>query len=115
MLIFVVLAQILGTELILGAFLAGVVVSMLRTPADENLTTQLEAIGFGFFIPIFFIKVGLDFNLQLLLGSPQSLVLVPILLAAALLVKFLPAWSSACPFPGEKQSPPGPSFQPAFR
>jgi CPA2 family monovalent cation:H+ antiporter-2 len=90
MLIFVVLAQILGTELILGAFLAGAVVSMLRTPADENLTTQLEAIGFGFFIPIFFIKVGLDFNLQLLLGSPQNLALVPVLLLAALLVKYLP-------------------------
>jgi Kef-type K+ transport system membrane component KefB/Trk K+ transport system NAD-binding subunit len=91
MLTFVVLAQILGTELILGAFLAGAVVSMLRTPDDENLTTQLEAIGFGFFIPIFFIKVGLDFNLQLLLASPQNLVLVPALLVAALLVKFLPA------------------------
>ena len=99
MLIFVVLAQILGTELILGAFLAGAVVSMLRTPADENLTTQLEAIGFGFFIPIFFIKVGLDFNLQLLLGSPQSLALVPILLAAALLVKFLPALVFRLSFP----------------
>ncbi len=91
MLTFVVLAQILGTELILGAFLAGAVVSMLRTPDDENLTTQLEAIGFGFFIPIFFIKVGLDFNLQLLVASPQNLVLVPALLVAALLVKFLPA------------------------
>lgn len=90
MLTFVVLAQILGTELILGAFLAGAVVSMLRTPDDENLTTQLEAIGFGFFIPIFFIKVGLDFNLQLLVASPQNLVLVPVLLLAALLVKFLP-------------------------
>ena len=90
MLIFVVLAQILGTELILGAFLAGVVVSMLRTPADENLSAQLEAIGFGFFIPIFFIKVGLDFNLPLLLASPQNLVLVPEMLAAALVVKFFP-------------------------
>lgn len=91
MLTFVVLAEILGTELILGAFLAGAVVSMLRTPDDENLSTQLEAIGFGFFIPIFFIKVGLDFNLQLLVASPQNLVLVPALLVAALLVKFLPA------------------------
>jgi len=91
MLTFVVLAQILGTELILGAFLAGAVISMLRTAEDENLTSQLEAIGFGFFIPIFFIKVGLDFNLQQLLASPKNLVLVPVLLIAALLVKFLPA------------------------
>ena len=99
MLIFVVLAQMLGTELILGAFLAGAVVSMLRTPEDENLTTQLEAIGFGFFIPIFFIKVGLDFNLQLLLGSPQNLILVPVLLVAALLVKYLPTMIFRLAFP----------------
>ncbi len=99
MLIFVVLAQILGTELILGAFLAGVVVSMLRTPADENLTAQLEAIGFGFFIPIFFINVGLDFNLPLLLASPQNLILVPVLLISALLVKFIPTLVFRLAFP----------------
>ena len=91
MLIFVVLSEILGTEIILGAFLAGAVISLLRTSEDADLTSQLEAIGFGFFIPIFFIKVGIDFNLTALLSSPQSLLLVPLLLISAIVVKIIPA------------------------
>lgn len=90
MLMFVVLSQVLGAEIILGAFLAGAVVTLLSRPEDEPLVSQLEAIGFGFFIPIFFIKVGIDFNLAVLLGSTTSLLLVPVLLLAALLVKFIP-------------------------
>ncbi len=90
MLIFVVLSQVLGAEVILGAFLAGAIISLLRTPEDSELSAQLESIGFGFFIPIFFITVGIEFNLEVLLSSPGSLLVVPILLLAALLVKFLP-------------------------
>jgi CPA2 family monovalent cation:H+ antiporter-2 len=91
MLTFVVLSEVLGAEIILGAFLAGAIVSLLRTPEDDELPPQLEAIGFGFFIPIFFIMVGVEFNLTALLNSPESLLLVPLLLVAALVVKLLPA------------------------
>ena len=90
MLVFVVLSEFLGAEVILGGFLAGAVVSLLRTSSDADLSHQLETIGFGFFIPIFFIKVGIDFNLTALLESPQNLILVPGLLIAALLVKIVP-------------------------
>jgi Kef-type K+ transport system membrane component KefB/Trk K+ transport system NAD-binding subunit len=91
MLTFVVLAEVLGAEVILGAFLAGAIVSLLRQPEDEALVDQLESIGFGFFIPIFFIMVGVEFNLAALLSSPDAILLVPALLLAAFLVKFLPA------------------------
>lgn len=91
MLIFVVLSETLGVELILGAFLAGAIVSLLKTPEEADLSHQLEAVGFGFFIPIFFIMVGVNFNLAALLGSSQALLLLPILLVAAYLVKMLPA------------------------
>jgi Kef-type K+ transport system membrane component KefB len=91
MLIFVALSEFLGTEIILGAFLAGAIISLLRQPEDANLVHQLDAIGFGFFIPIFFIMVGVDFNLTVLMESPQALVLAPILLVAAILVKILPS------------------------
>ncbi len=91
MLIFVVLAEVLGAEVILGAFLAGAIVSLLRRPEDEELAHQLESIGFGFFIPIFFIMVGVDFNLQALLTSSQALILVPFLVLAAFAVKLIPA------------------------
>ena len=58
LLIFVVFAEALGIEIIVGAFLAGAIVALLRTPEDRELSSQLEAIAFGFFIPIFFIMVG---------------------------------------------------------
>jgi len=92
MLVFVALSEVLGTEIILGAFLAGAIVSLLRQPEDAELVHQLDAIGFGFFIPIFFIMVGVDFNLAVLMESSQALILVPILLLAAILVKILPAF-----------------------
>jgi trk system potassium uptake protein len=91
LLIFVVLAETLGIEIIVGAFLAGAIVALLRTPADRELASQLEAIGFGFFIPIFFIMVGVDFNLPALLSSRGALVSVPLLLVAAVAVKVVPA------------------------
>ena len=91
MLIFVVLAEVLGAEIILGAFLAGAIVSLLRQPEDDDLNHQLESIGFGFFIPIFFIMVGVDFNLQAMLESTQALALVPFLVLAAFAVKMIPA------------------------
>ncbi len=91
MLIFVALAEMLGTEIILGAFLAGAIVSLLKRPEDSELIHQLDAIGYGFFIPIFFIMVGVDFNLGSLISSPSALLLVPLLLVSAAAVKLLPA------------------------
>ena len=91
LLIFVVLAEKLGIEIIVGAFLAGAIVALLRTPEDRELASQLEGIGFGFFIPIFFIMVGVDFNLPALLSSTGALISVPLLLGAAIAVKVIPA------------------------
>ncbi len=91
LLIFVVLAERLGIEIIVGAFLAGAIVALLRTPEDSALSSQLEAIGFGFFIPIFFIMVGVDFDLPALLSSNAALLSVPLLLLAAVAVKVIPA------------------------
>ncbi len=90
MLTFVALAEMLGTEIILGAFLAGAIISLLKKSEDDELVHQLDAIGYGFFIPIFFIMVGVDFNIASLLSSPTAMLLVPLLLLSAFLVKFLP-------------------------
>lgn len=91
MLLFVVLAEVLGAEIILGAFIAGAMLSLLSTREDLEAMHQLEAVGFGFFIPIFFIMVGVDFNLGALIGSTDALILLPFLVLAAFLVKLLPA------------------------
>jgi CPA2 family monovalent cation:H+ antiporter-2 len=90
-LVFVALSEVMGTEVILGAFIAGAIIALLRTEHDVGLLHQLEGIGFGFFIPVFFIMVGVTFNLPSLLTSPGALWLLPLLLLSAVVVKLVPA------------------------
>ena len=87
---FVVLAEFVDAELILGAFLAGMIISLLRRPEDDDLIHNLEAFGFGFFIPIFFIMVGVDLDIKALLSSPELLAALPIFLGISLIIKLLP-------------------------
>ncbi len=87
---FIVLAEILNAEMILGAFIAGVVISLLTTSPERKVERDLEAFGFSFFIPIFFILVGVSFDVQELISSRDALLLVPLLLAAAIIVKMVP-------------------------
>ncbi|MBN2408746.1 MAG: cation:proton antiporter [Candidatus Aminicenantes bacterium] len=91
MMAFVVLSHFLGTEMILGAFLAGALVSLLSRPEDEPVRLNLDAIGFGFFIPIFFITVGIRFNFPALLQNRDAWVLTPLLLGSAYVIKILPS------------------------
>jgi Kef-type K+ transport system membrane component KefB len=87
---FVVLAEFVGAELILGAFLAGMIITLLRAPEDDALVEKLEAFGFGFFIPVFFIMVGVQIDLKSLLATPEALLLLPVLFVAALVIKLIP-------------------------
>lgn len=92
MLGFVVFSEVIGSEIILGAFLAGTAVSSLsRRSVHGLLGMKLDAIGFGFFIPIFFIMVGARFDIQSLLADRGSLLLVPILVVFAFAVKVIPS------------------------
>lgn len=88
--VFVALANGLGIEVILGAFLAGAVVSLLTGSGGQRLRAKLDAIGFGFFIPVFFIMVGVRFDLAALAGSGEALILIPILLIALYALKVVP-------------------------
>ncbi|MGA7670770.1 MAG: cation:proton antiporter, partial [Nitrolancea sp.] len=89
MVAWVVLANQLGVEVILGAFLAGATISLSSGSHESPLRGKLDAIGYGFFIPIFFIMVGARFDLSALLDSPRGLLLVPLMLVAAYGVKLL--------------------------
>ncbi|MGW8249356.1 MAG: cation:proton antiporter domain-containing protein [Anaerolineales bacterium] len=90
-LIFIALAQFLGVEMILGAFLGGALISLLSDKGTSDLHHKLDVIGYAFFIPIFFIMVGANFDLNALLESPDMLLLVPVILILAYLLKFLAA------------------------
>jgi Kef-type K+ transport system membrane component KefB len=89
MLVAVGLAIVLGIEPILGAFLAGTAfAAVFRNRGD--LDRKLTGFGYGFLIPIFFINVGIGFELAGVtdLGALGFTVL---LLVAALAVKIIPA------------------------
>lgn len=88
-LLFVVLSESFGVENILGAFLAGVIVSLMA-PRKE-LVHQLESFGYGFLIPIFFVMVGVRLDLRALFANPKVLIFIPLLLAAVFLTKLIPA------------------------
>ncbi len=88
--LFMALAQGLGIEYILGSFLAGVIVSALSSGESSELSEKLDGIGYGFFVPIFFIMVGVGFDLPALLSSGRALLLVPILVGVAYAVKLVP-------------------------
>ncbi len=90
LLAFVVLAEFVNAELILGAFLAGMVISLIKSPQDDGLVHNLEAFGFGFFIPVFFILVGVNLDLGSLWNSPQALLVLPVFLVISILVKLVP-------------------------
>ena len=90
---FTVLAERFGLESILGAFIAGVVLAMLDRDSSTHphLRTKLEAIGYGFVIPVFFVTSGLTLDLSGLFDSPSALLRVPMFLLALLAVRGLPA------------------------
>jgi Kef-type K+ transport system membrane component KefB len=90
---FTALAEQFGLESILGAFLAGAVVSLVDrdSRSHPNFRIKLDAIGFGFVIPVFFISSGVKLDLSGLMDTPSALLRVPLLLLALLIVRGVPA------------------------
>ena len=90
---FVALAERFGLESILGAFMAGAVVGLLDRDSTSHPTfrVKLDAIGYGFLIPVFFVTSGLRLDLGGLLDDPASLAQVPVFALALLVVRGVPA------------------------
>jgi Kef-type K+ transport system membrane component KefB len=91
---FAAFAERLGLEVILGTFIAGAILALVDR--DQMMThgqfrTKLEAVGFGIFIPIFFVTSGIRFDLAALLAHPSTIVLVPVFLVALLVIRGVPA------------------------
>jgi Kef-type K+ transport system membrane component KefB len=90
----VYMSEEFGLEVVLGAFLAGAMVSLLdreHVVRDTGLTEKLEGIGFGVFIPIFFVASGVRLDLDALFSSFDTIVLVPLTVIALLVVRGVPA------------------------
>jgi Kef-type K+ transport system membrane component KefB len=92
--LFVVLAERLGLEAILGAFLAGAIIKLVdrdQTMTHPEFRQKLEAVGYGVFVPVFFVATGVGFELNALFANATNLARVPIILAALLVARGLPA------------------------
>jgi len=88
----VALAASLGLELLLGGFVAGIILRLaLRGREVEVLESKLTAIGYGFLIPFFFVVSGIDVDLGALLDDPIRFLEVPLFLALFLVVRGVPA------------------------
>src|SRR6266567_3466413 len=80
---FVALASLLGLETILGAFVAGVILRFVdgdRMMTHPQFRQKLEAVGFGVFIPVFFVTSGIRFDLAALISSPATILRAPVFL-----------------------------------
>ncbi len=86
------LALELGLDVLLGAFTAGIVVRLFIIGKDSEIVKgKLEAIGFGFLVPIFFIVSGVQFDIHAFVEKPETLLRIPLFLALFLFVRGTPA------------------------
>ncbi|MGG4000790.1 monovalent cation:proton antiporter family protein [Anoxybacillus kestanbolensis] len=88
--VLVALSETLGAENILGAFLAGVLVSLLAP--NQDFVHKLDSFGYGFFIPIFFVMVGVNLDLRPLFTQFDILLLIPLLFVALVISKVVPVY-----------------------
>jgi Kef-type K+ transport system membrane component KefB len=99
LLLLLLIASAFGLDAVLGAFLAGVVLRRWA-PADvKSLEEKLDAVGYGFFIPIFFVTSGMSLDLQSILRAPGRLMLFFVLLLAVRGLPTLLIYRSALPRP----------------
>jgi len=86
-----VAAERFGLDVVLGAMLAGIVLRSWTHQVDVDLTPlegKLDAVGYGFFIPVFFISSGMSLDVKSIIENPLRLLVFFVLL---LLVRGLPS------------------------
>lgn len=95
----IAISVVLDLDILLGAFAAGIVWRLLMRdaaePDREAVESKLEAVAFGFLVPVFFIYTGVTFDLSALLEQPVLFLLLPVVLVVLLLVRGLPSTLAA--------------------
>ncbi|ELY63553.1 cation:proton antiporter [Natronobacterium gregoryi] len=85
------LAEILGLDGILGAFIAGVAFNRL-IPQGNTLMNRIEFVGNAFFIPFFLLHVGMLVDVGVILDGPRTLQVAAVIVVTMLVTKFVAAW-----------------------
>ena len=95
------LSVMLDLDMLLGAFVAGAIwrIIMARAPKKdaEAMETKIEAIAFGFLVPIFFLYTGVNFDLEALVTSSSAMLMLPLFVVALLVLRGSTAQLSAPP------------------
>ncbi len=69
------LAGSFGLDVVLGAFIAGIIVRRFAPPSHESaLQVRIEAIGFGFLIPLFFVVSGANLDIRSIIENPAPMI-----------------------------------------
>ncbi len=88
-------ADELGLDVLLGAFAAGMIFRLFSAGASEReaelVEAKLDGLGFGFFVPIFFVVSGIRFDLASIEDNPVILLAIPAFLLAFVVVRGGPA------------------------
>ncbi|MFC8272437.1 cation:proton antiporter [Streptomyces sp. NPDC057271] len=89
-------SQALGLDVLLGAFAAGLITRLVLTGAAPEsgpaILEKVEAVGFGFLVPVFFVVTGIEFDLDSLLDGGRTLLLLPVFLLLFVVVRGGPVW-----------------------
>ncbi|MFJ3585176.1 cation:proton antiporter [Streptomyces sp. NPDC090127] len=89
-------SQALGLDVLLGAFAAGMITRLVLTGAAPEagpaILEKVEAVGFGFLVPVFFVVTGIEFDLDSLLDGGRTLLLLPLFLLLFLVLRGGPVW-----------------------
>ncbi|MFJ5096633.1 cation:proton antiporter [Streptomyces sp. NPDC088557] len=89
-------SEALGLDVLLGAFAAGLITRLVLAGAapayGSQILEKVEAVGFGFLVPVFFVVTGIEFDLGSLLDGGRSLLLLPVFLLLFLVVRGGPIW-----------------------
>ncbi|MFC8130828.1 cation:proton antiporter [Streptomyces sp. NPDC057302] len=93
------LSHAFGLDVLLGAFAAGLLTRLVfhgaAPESSAEVLGKVEAMGFGFLVPLFFIVTGVNFDLASLLDGGRALLLLPVFLLLFLVVRGLPAYALA--------------------
>jgi len=88
LLVLLVVAEEFGLDVVLGAFLAGIVLRRWAPGDVEALEEKLDAVGYGFFIPLFFVASGMSLDIRSIAEAPLRLLAFFVLL---LVIRGVPA------------------------
>ncbi|MEO9871018.1 cation:proton antiporter domain-containing protein [Ekhidna sp.] len=91
LLLFVIVAHLIDTEYVMGAFFAGTLLSMFVSKERSALLFKLDGMSYGFFIPIFFIMVGVNLDLSALSNFQESIPLILSLIVSFFFIQIIPS------------------------